>query len=97
MESSFFAARSAKAGVPFACVRAISDDVTTGLSPALVSLLSGGSASWWRAFWMLARKPSMFRELRRLARDTKQASTQLGKSLGELLTLTLPWDLEAPG
>jgi hypothetical protein len=46
---------------------------------------------------MLARKPSMFRELRRLARDTKQASTQLGKSLGELLTLTLPWDLEAPG
>jgi adenosylhomocysteine nucleosidase len=97
MESSYFAARSAKAGVPFACVRAISDDVTTGLSPALVSLLSGGSASWWRAFWMLARKPSMFRELRRLARDTKQASTQLGKSLGELLTLTLPWDLEAPG
>jgi adenosylhomocysteine nucleosidase len=42
MESAAFAVRCAAAGVPFGCVRAISDEAATMLSPALVSLLSGG-------------------------------------------------------
>jgi len=41
----------------------------------------------------LARRPGILPELLRLARDTKRASEQLGLALGELLTLTLPWDL----
>ena len=93
MESAHFAARCAQAELPFACVRAISDEVTTALSPELASLLSGSAASPWRLVKALARHPGMLPELLRLARDTKRASEQVGLALGELLTLTLPWDL----
>ena len=85
MESAHFAARCTEAGVPFGCVRAISDEVTTELSPALVSLLSGGSASLWRVLKMLVRHPGMLPELLRLARDTKLASSRLGQTLVQLL------------
>jgi adenosylhomocysteine nucleosidase len=90
MESALFAAHCTQAGIPFACVRAISDEVATPLSPALTSLLSGSSASPWRVLKTLAWHPGMLPELLRLARATKRASTQLGLELGELLTLTLP-------
>jgi adenosylhomocysteine nucleosidase len=93
MESALFAARCTQAGIPFACVRAISDEAATPLSPALTALLSGANASPWRVLMALARRPGMLPELLRLARDTKRASEQLGLALGELLTLTLPWDL----
>jgi adenosylhomocysteine nucleosidase len=93
MESAPFAARCQKANVPFGCVRAISDDSATSLSPALVSVLSGGTASPWRVLLALARRPGMLPELIRLARATKKASHQLGLALGELLTLTLPAEL----
>ena len=93
MESAVFAERCTDAGIPFACVRAISDEAATSLSPALVSLLSGGTASPWRVLLALARRPGMLPELFHLARATKHASKQLGEALGELLTLTLPWDL----
>ena len=96
MESAHFAARCTQAGIPFGCVRAISDEVTTPLSPNLASLLSGGAVSPWRLLTALARRPRMSPELLRLARDTKRASEQLGLALGELLTLTLPWDLSEP-
>ena len=89
MESAIFAARCTQAGVPFACVRAISDEMATALSPTLESLLAGGNASPWRVLLALARRPGMLPELLRLARDTKRASQQLGLALGELLTLTL--------
>ena len=89
-QAAFFA----QAGIPFACLRAISDEVGTTLSPTLESLLSGGSASPWRVLLALARRPGMLPELLRLARDTKRAAQQLGLALGELLTLTLPWDLD---
>jgi adenosylhomocysteine nucleosidase len=90
MESAVFAQRCTQAGLPFACVRAISDTVDTSLSPALTTLLAGGSASTWRVLAALARRPALLPELMRLARDTKTASRQLGLALGELLTLTLP-------
>jgi len=93
MESALFAARCTQAGIPFACVRAISDEAATPLSPALTSLLTGSNASAWRVLMALARRPGMLPELLRLAGDTKRASEQLGLALGELLTLTLPWDL----
>jgi len=35
--------------------------------------------------------PSLAAEFRRLARRSRFAAEQLGKALGELLTLTLPW------
>jgi adenosylhomocysteine nucleosidase len=93
MESAVFAERCTRAGIPFACVRAISDRVATSLTPALVGLLEGGDVSTWRVLQALARQPRLLPEFLRLARDTNRASEQLGIALGELLTLTLPWEL----
>lgn len=93
MESAIFAERCTQSGLPFACVRAISDDAATPLSPALATLLSGGSASPWRVLKTLACQPGMVPELLRLARHTRHAARQLGTALGELLTLTLPEEL----
>lgn len=87
MESAHFAARCTQEGIPFGCVRAISDEVTTPLSPALMSLLSGGGVSPWRLLVGLARHPGMLIELMRLERDTKLASVRLAAALGELVTL----------
>lgn len=85
MESATFAERCTNAGVPFTCVRAISDELATPLSLTLASLLSAGTASPWRLIKALALQPSLLPELLRLARDTKRAAEELGFALRELL------------
>ena len=91
MESAAFAKRCSEKGVPFGVLRAVSDDAGTPLSPALASLLAGGTVSPWRLVRAIAKQPTLIAELIRLGRHTKHASRQLGAALGELLTLTLPW------
>lgn len=91
MESAAFARRCTAKGVPFGVLRAVSDDACTPLSPALASLLAGGTVSPWRLVCAIAKQPTLIAELLRLGRHTKHASRQLGVALGELLTLTLPW------
>jgi adenosylhomocysteine nucleosidase len=90
MESATVARECSRQGVPFGCVRAISDDVHTALSPQLAGLLSGGRVSPLRVLGLLLRRPLVLGELWRLGRDTRLAAVELGKALGELLTLTLP-------
>lgn len=90
MESAVVARMGSRAGIPFGCVRAISDDVRTALSPRLVSLLSGGRVSPLRLLRALLSSPGMAIELGRLAKQTRLAADRLGQALGELLTLTLP-------
>jgi adenosylhomocysteine nucleosidase len=90
MESAVVARMCNRSGIPFGCVRAISDDVRTALSPRLVSLLSAGRVSPWRLLLALGREPRIALELGRLAKQTRRAANQLGLALGELLTLTLP-------
>ena len=63
------------------------------VSQRVMTFLEGGTASPWRIVAELARHPGLVPELLRLGRDTKRASHQLAAALGELLTLTLPWDL----
>jgi nucleoside phosphorylase len=89
MESAAFARLCSKRAVPFGCLRAVSDDVDTPLSPDLTSLLAGGRVVWWRVLLALLRRPALLKELLRLRRDTAPASARLGEALGELLTLTL--------
>lgn len=85
MESAYVAARCKAADVPFACVRAISDEVATALSPALTTLLSAGNVAMWRVVLALARRPMLLPELLRLARDTKIASAKLADVLAEMV------------
>jgi adenosylhomocysteine nucleosidase len=91
MESATVARWCAERGLPFACVRAISDDLDTPLSPHLASLLRDGRVDAVRLLGSLLIRPRMIGELWRLARQTTYAAEQLSKALGELLTLTLPY------
>ena len=91
MEAAAVAGLCSQHGVPFGCVRAISDDVHTPLPAQLVSLLSGGRVSLLRTLTAVLSSPGLAAEFPHLAKRTGFAAKQLGKALGELLTLTLPW------
>ncbi len=71
MEAAHVAARCARHGVPFGCVRAISDHVDMPLSAALVALLAGGRASPQRVVAALLRRPALACELCALARHAQ--------------------------
>jgi adenosylhomocysteine nucleosidase len=94
METGAVARVCSARSVPFGCVRAISDDVETRLSPQLLALLTGGRVAPLRVLTTVARTPALAGELWQLARHTRQAARQLATALGELLTLTLPWGAE---
>lgn len=94
MESALVARQCSRHRVPFGCVRAISDDVSTSFSSRLLSLLGPGKYSMSKIVLASLMSPHLAGELWRLAQCTRKASRQLGLALGELLTLTLP--LENP-
>jgi adenosylhomocysteine nucleosidase len=94
LESAAAAGVCRRHGVPFGCVRAISDEADTPLSPQLAGLVAGGRAAPGRVLAALARSPRLAGELWRLARATRRSAEQLGTALGELLTLTLPFGAE---
>ena len=91
MESATLARLCHKHNLPFGCLRAISDDLDTPLSPHLVSLMRRGRVSPGRLALALLRHPFLAGELWGLAGATRTATRQLGLALGELLTLTLNW------
>jgi nucleoside phosphorylase len=95
MESAMVARLCSERHVPFACVRSISDDFETTLSPGLASLLRDGRVDVLRLLGSLLIRPWMIREMWLLARQTTFAGEQLGKALGELLTLTTPYGDES--
>jgi hypothetical protein len=86
------AARACKQkDVPFGCVQAIAADLHTGPSPRGHSPGPGGPL---RLLAAALTSPSSAGELWRLAGQERKAALQLGKALGELLTLTLPFSVE---
>jgi adenosylhomocysteine nucleosidase len=91
METAMVAQMCSSKGVPFGCVRAISDTVDSALSPQLVHLFSDGRISLVKVLRTIFRQPHLTGELLQLARNTRHAARQLAAALGELLTLTLPW------
>jgi adenosylhomocysteine nucleosidase len=95
MESAAVARTCARAGIPFGCVRAVSDDCETPLSPQLIACLTGGRVAPFRLLAATARSPRLVPQMWRLARQTRYAAAQLALALGELLTLTLPWTAES--
>ena len=96
MESAAVAEVCHRHGVPFGCVRAVSDAVDTALSPKLVSLLAGGRVSPWRLAKTLLRSPRLIPEMMRLGRHTRTAARNLASVLLELLRHTSPSDEPAP-
>jgi adenosylhomocysteine nucleosidase len=77
MESAALAGRCHERGVPWACMRAVSDDVEVALSVEIAELVESGRVPLGRALRTLARKPSLLPQLLRLARQTRLAARRL--------------------
>ncbi len=86
MESATLAEFCAPKGIPFGCVRVISDEMQTPLSPRLVSLLFGPEISWWRFLTAVLCSPKLLSECWRLAKHTRRTSDRLGQMLHTLLS-----------
>jgi nucleoside phosphorylase len=86
METSAFAEVCSRHNVSFACLRAISDEVHTALSPRLLKLLSGANASWWRMLLGLLTSPRLIGECWRLAKHTRIAADRLGEVLRDMIS-----------
>jgi adenosylhomocysteine nucleosidase len=85
MEAATAAALCHDRAVPFACLRAVSDDCDTPLADALVRMLTGGRVAPLRLLGALVRRPTLAAELWRLARDTRKAARGLARVLAALL------------
>lgn len=85
MESAAFAQRSTERGVPWACLRVISDDATEPFTREVASLVEGGRVHLGRVFWLLLRKPWMLAKLLRLGRQTRHAAQRMADAVIQFL------------
>jgi adenosylhomocysteine nucleosidase len=85
METAIVANLCSKAGVPFGCLRAISDDADTFLSESLLAVLQGGRVRPARLLAAVLQRPSLIAELMRLGAHTRKAARRLAVGLEELL------------
>ena len=85
METAVVARLCTAAGVPFGCLRVISDNVDTSLSERLLAVLNGGRVGPARLAAAVLRRPSLLAELIRLGADTRKAAARLAAGLEELL------------
>jgi len=90
METATVGGRCSELGIPFACIRVISDDAHSALSPELDYFVSNGRVSLPRLAGSLLLRPRLAAELWRLARNTRMAAEQLGKALAELFAPAAP-------
>jgi nucleoside phosphorylase len=81
MESAVAARLCAQHKVPFACLRVISDDWQTPLSPHLTDLLCQGRVTLPRLAAKILRHPQLIGELWRLAGHTRLAARRLVEPL----------------
>lgn len=77
METATVARLCRQHDVPFACLRVISDDWNTPLSPQLIELLEGGRVSMPRLIGATLRHPRIVLEMSRLAAQTRTAARRL--------------------
>src|SRR5262249_44188336 len=85
METAVVGRMCSERGIPFGCVRAISDDVHTLLSPDLDHVIVNGEVSLWRLVTRLLRRPWLAAELWRLAKHTRLAADRLAAALRQLI------------
>ncbi len=77
MESAVVARLCLERRVPFACLRVISDDMHTALSPQLVGMIEKGRLAPFRLAASALCHPRLIGELCRLAKDTRKAARNL--------------------
>ncbi|HZL36637.1 MAG TPA: hypothetical protein VFC78_15060, partial [Tepidisphaeraceae bacterium] len=85
MECTIARNAAARLGVPFALVRAISDDANETLDPAVLGMVdSDGRARLTAIGVTLLRRPSLIGYLKKLAAASKLACAQLGTAVAEM-------------
>jgi adenosylhomocysteine nucleosidase len=89
MEAAALAGLCVPRGLPFTCLRVVSDGLEDALSTDLVGLLGGGQVRFKRLTAALLRRPMLATELWRLGRVTRAGAERLGQALVELLAV---WD-----
>ncbi len=72
-------------GIPFACLKAVSDDVRHGLPEDLAAALDGERVRPGRLLRAVVVRPGLLAELWRLARDSRLAARRLADGVGRLL------------
>jgi nucleoside phosphorylase len=77
METAVLARICAERGIPLVCLRVISDDLQTRLSPQLVGLLRRGRVSPMQLLGAVLCHPNLIGELYHLAGQTRGAAKQL--------------------
>ena len=90
METAAVARLCTAAGVPFGCLRAISDDVDTPLSESLLAIMAGGRVRPAALAAAVLRRPALVAELVRIGAHTRLAARRLAVGLEELLATHLP-------
>jgi nucleoside phosphorylase len=85
MESAVAARLCHERAIPFVCLRVVSDDWNTPLSPQLLDLMRRGRVSPFRLAAAVPRHPRLLGELWRLAGQTRQAARKL-LAIGALLS-----------
>ena len=74
-----------QAGVPFTCLRAVSDDVHTPFPPELIRALQGERVHAGRLIRAVLRNPLLVCDLARLARHSRAAAAALADGLLRLI------------
>ncbi len=87
MEAAALARLCVPRGLPFACLRVVSDALDAALSPDLVGLLGGGRVRVGRLTAALLRRPTLASELWQLGRVTRAGAERLGEALVKLLAV----------
>jgi adenosylhomocysteine nucleosidase len=87
MESAYVAQACAEKGVPFGCIRAISDSVNMELSRHMIQITSQGRISAIRLVSAVLRSPKTLLEMQQLAKNTRIAARKLSSTLCEVLQL----------
>lgn len=85
MESAVVAEMCQRQGVPFCCLRVISDDVHAPLSHHLDRIVVNGRVSPWALFKAVARSPRIIGDLWRLGKHTRLAADHLATALATLI------------
>src|SRR5262249_23710158 len=85
MESAAFAQRCTERGVPWACLRVISDDASASFTAEIAGLVDEGRIAYGRVFSLLTRNPWLLPKLLRLQRQTRQAARRLADAVIQFL------------
>jgi hypothetical protein len=85
LESATAARLCARAGVPFGCLRVISDDANGDLPPELEKVTDGERVRLWPLLKALCWRPGLLGDLLGLARATRLAARELARGLSEAI------------